>query len=352
MRSAALRGPAPAPPRARAKMTADDLEAAVQVTAKGEAMGELFQYKIGTPVTVERGHSAMVPIVSARLEYRKDLLYNGSKMPAQPVATLRLENRTGLTLERGPVTVVEDGEYVGEALVAFAPAGGEINVPYAVDLGIEVSESDDSRREMRGVVLQGAYLRIEEWHVVSRSYRLRNKTEEPAVVLVEYPLPAGYALFETPQPDEEAGDHRRFRVRTEARATETLEVQARRLTYRREEIQRQSYEGLRKYLSQGLMEREAYEKAAELLRLWEQVADAERRLAEIEKERQQVYQAQQQIQGNMGALGTEGKEGALRARYVEELEASQDRLRTLGEEEAGIKKEIERLKAEIQKKLA
>ena len=337
--------------RAMPKMGAGELEAAVRVTAKGEAMGELFQYKIGTPVTVERGHSAMVPLVSARLDYRKDLLYNGAKMAAHPVATLRLKNRTAITLERGPVTVVEDGDYVGEALVAFTPAGGEINVPYAVELGVEVSETDSSRREMRGVILQGAYLRIEEWHVVSRSYRLRNKTEEPAVVLVEYPLPAGYALFETLSPDEEAGNHHRFRIHTAARDTTTLEVQARRLTYRREEIERQSYEGLRKYLSQGLMEREAYEKAAELLRLWEQIADAERRLQEIEKERQQVYQAQQQIQGNMGALGAEGKEGALRARYVEELEASQDRLRALGQEEAGAKEEIDRLKAELQKKL-
>ena len=345
----AARAPAPAP--AMARMSADDLEAAVQVTASGEAMGELFQYKIGTPVTVERGHSAMVPIVSARLDYRKDLLYNGRKMPAHPVATLRLENRTETTLERGPVTVVEDGDYVGEALVAFTPAGGEINVPYAVELGIEVSEADSSRRELRGIELKGAYLQIEEWHVISREYRLRNKTEEAAPVLVEHRLPDGYALFETPAPAEEAGSEVRFRVQVEARGSETLQVQARKLAWRREEIQRQSYDGLRRYLSQGLMDRDAYEKAAELLRLWEQVADAERRLGEIEKERQQAYQAQQQIQGNMGALGTEGKEGALRARYVGELEAGQDRLRALAEEEAGVKKESERLKAEIQQKL-
>lgn len=342
---------APAPARAMAKTSADDLEAAVQVTAKGEAMGELFQYKISTPVTVERGHSAMVPILSARLDYRKDLLYNGNKMPAHPVATLRLENRTETTLERGPVTVVEDGEYVGEALVAFTPAGGEINVPYAVELGVEVHETDGSRRELRGIQLKGAYLRIEEWHVVSRAYRLRNKTEDDDVVLVEYPLPDGYALFETPQPAEEAGTGVRFRVEVGARSTTTLEVQARKLTWRREEIQRQSYDGLRKYLSQGLMDREAYDKALELLGIWGQIAEAERRLEEIEKERQQVYQAQQQIQGNMGALGTEGKEGALRARYVEELEASQDRLRALAEEETGVKEKMERLKAKLREKL-
>ncbi|MBN1659450.1 MAG: hypothetical protein JXA93_13685 [Anaerolineae bacterium] len=341
--------PAPAP--AMAKMSMDAMQSAVQVTAKGQAMGELFQYKIGTPVTVERGHSAMVPIVSSRLGYRKDLLYNGAKMRAHPVATLRLKNETGITLERGPVTVVEDGEYVGEALVAFTPAGGEINVPYAVELGVEVTETDGSLREIRGVELKGAYLQFEEWHIVSRTYQLRNKTEGAETVLVEYPLPAGYDLFDTPQPAETAGADHRFQVKVPARDKATLKVQARKLMWRREEIQRQSYDALRNYLSKGLMNRGAYEKAAELLRLWEQIADAERRVQQVEQERQKVYQAQQQIQGNMGALGTAGKEGALRARYVEELEASQNRLKAIAEEEASIKQEIERLKAEVQAKL-
>ncbi len=353
-KKAAMRGVsmgAPAPERALADFGADALESAVQVTARGEALGELFQYRIGTPVTVERHHSAMVPILSARLDYRNDLLYNGAKIPAHPVATLRLENRTGLTLERGPMTVIEDGEYVGEALLAFTPAGSEINVPYAVQLGVEVSETGDSRRELRGVELKGAYLQFEEWHVLSRTYRVQNKTQSPVVVLVEYPLPAGYALFDTASPAEEAGSDLRFRVEARARDTESLRVQARKLMWRREEIQRQSYETLRRYLGEGLLDRAAYEKAAELLRLWEQIADAERRLQELEKERQGVYEAQQQIQGNMGALGTAGKEGVLHARYVEELEASQDRLQALSEEGEATRQEIERLQEALQEKL-
>jgi phage gp45-like len=96
------------------------------------------------------------------------------------------------------------------------------------------------------------------------------------------------------------------------------------------------------------MESDAYERAAALLHLWEQIADAERRLEAIEKERQGVYEAQQQIQGNMGALGTAGKEGALRARYVEELGVSQERLQALAKEETEARQEVERLKAELQ----
>ena len=92
---------------------------ATTVAASGADLGELFEYAIATPVTVGRGQSAMVPIVSARLDCRKDLLYNGSKLARHPVATLRMRNNSGLTLERGPVTVIDSGQYAGEAVLPF-----------------------------------------------------------------------------------------------------------------------------------------------------------------------------------------------------------------------------------------
>ncbi|HSJ52906.1 MAG TPA: hypothetical protein VLC52_04095, partial [Anaerolineae bacterium] len=142
----AMAAPPPAP--ALAKMSRDALAKAAPVSTSGEALGELFQYVIATPVTVGRGQSAMVPIVSADLAYRKDLLYNGLKLPAHPVATLRLTNESGLTLERGPVTVLDRGEYVGEAVLPFSVAGGEIVVPYAVELSVRVREEMGSSREI------------------------------------------------------------------------------------------------------------------------------------------------------------------------------------------------------------
>jgi hypothetical protein len=98
---------------------AESAAATVKSAATGQAMGELFQYNVSVPVTVGRGQSAMVPIVSSSLKCKKDLIYNGAKMPTHPVATLRFNNETGLTLERGPVTVLENGEYVGEAVLPF-----------------------------------------------------------------------------------------------------------------------------------------------------------------------------------------------------------------------------------------
>ncbi len=347
-----MAAPAPAAaPLARKAISRAALDQAAQVTARGESLGELFQYVIGTPVTVGRGQSAMVPIVAADLSYRKDLLYNGSKMPTHPVATLRLRNETGLTLERGPVTVIEKGEYVGEAVLPFTVEGGEIVVPYAVELGVKIGEESGSRREIHTLTIRGAYLHFEEWDLCWHEYRLHNSMKERVTVLVEHPRRASYELWDTPQPKESTDEHLRFEVVVPARDQVRLRVQERRLVRRYEEVQKQSYEALKQYLDRGLLNRQNYDQMAELLKLWERVAANEKRLAEVEAERQKIYKAQQQIQGNMGTLSTTGKEGALRARYVEQLEASENQLQGLAQRESDLQAEIERLKGEIEARL-
>src|SRR4029078_737508 len=96
-------------------------------------------------------HSVSVTIGGHRLKGRRELLYNGQKLPKHPVASLRLRNETGLTLERGPVTVLEQGDYAGEAGLPFTRAGGELIVPFAVELGINIQEEHSSERQTRGI---------------------------------------------------------------------------------------------------------------------------------------------------------------------------------------------------------
>jgi hypothetical protein len=293
----------------------------------------------------------MVPILSGKLEYRKDLLYNGAKMPNHPVATLRLENKTGLTLERGPLTVLENGEYVGEAVLPFTANTAELAVPYAVELGIKFSEHADSRRELHSLHVKNAYLHFEHWDIRWREYQAVNSTEQPVTVLIEHPRSQRYDLFDTLSPRETTSDYVRFELEVAPHKEETLRVQERRLISKREALRKQSAKGLRDYLKKGLLEQETHDRLAGILTIWEQIDDKEQALAECDKERQKVYKAQQQIQGNMKALKTEGKEGALRTRYVEQLEISEEQLRALVLQEKALKKEIEALKVDVKKRL-
>jgi hypothetical protein len=342
---------APAPP-AMQKMAAREAFAAAQtVTTKGEALGELFQYVIQTPVTVGRGQSAMVPVVSADLSYQKDLLYNGRKMATHPVATLRMKNASGLTLERGPVTVLDDGEYVGEAVLPFTAVGGEVVVPYAVELAVKVNESSGSSREIYRLFIKGSYLHFEEWDVRRQEYRLSNQTADPVAVLVEHPRLAQYELHDTTPPKERTDEYWRFEVQTPAWGEKVLKVQERRLLSRYEEVQKQSHQALERYLKDGLLDRKAYDQISKLLMLYDTIADYEKQVKQIEVERDKIYKAQQQVQGNMQALSQVGKEGALRARYVEQLEETESQLRGLEKREAELKTAIKQVEDEIAARL-
>lgn len=346
--------PAPSPMK---RMNISEMAEAQVVATKGEDLGELFQYVIQTPVTVGRGQSAMVPVVSAMLEYQKDLLYNSRKMPQHPVATLRMKNSSvlgsaaALTLERGPVTVLEDAEYVGEAVLPFTAVGGEIVVPYAVELSITVHESHGSSRSIYRLAIHGAYLRVEEWDTRWREYRVSNKAAHPAAVLIEHPRNTQYDLFDTPQPQEKTDAHLRFEVHVLAWDETVLKVQARRLVSRREELQKQSHRKLQRYLKQGLLNRRAHDQIAKLLMLYDSLADYAKQLTKIEMARQKIYKSQQQIQGNMGALSQTGKEGALRARYVDQLESTEAQLRDLDKQESAIKSNVVQVERDVQARL-
>ncbi len=343
--------PAPAM-MAAAPLGAGAMAASTVVSASGKDLGELFQYTIQTPVSVGRGQSAMAPILSSRLEYRKDLLYNANRLPDHPVATLRLRNETGLTLERGPATVLESAGYLGEAVLPFTAVDGEIVAPYAVELGLKVREDAGNRRETHAVSLSKAYLLIEEWDIRWREYRVRSSMSDPATVLIEHPRSMHYELFDTPVSLEQTGDHLRFAVPVAAHKEATLHVQERRLDRRREELYKQSYDSLARYMQRGLLDPKAHEQAAALLRLWEQIEQNRKGLTEANAERERIFKTQQQIQSNMQALSATGKEGDLRSRYVDELQASERRLKELDQSESNLKAAIEKLEREIEKRLS
>jgi hypothetical protein len=264
------------------------------------------------------------------------------------VATLRMRNDTGLTLERGPATVIDSGQYAGEAVLPFTAVEGELVAPYAVELGVKVYEESSNSRELHGLRISGYYLIVEEWDVRTRRYRLHNSSAKALTVLVEHPRTALYELFDTPAPQEQTAEHVRFAVAAPGRGEALLTVQERRLVSRREEIRRQSTQALQGFLAQGLLDARTHGRLRGLLDLWERIAAHEQRLTEIEQERQKIYKGQEQVRGNMGALNAAGKEGELRAGYVDKLRASEQQLDALAGEEKKLQAEIARLKEQVE----
>lgn len=218
------------------RMRAAAVEQSVQAAPGGDERGALFAYRVVHPVSVARGQSAMVPIVSQRLSARRELLYASDKLPRHPVATLRLKNDTGLTLERGPVTVLDSGDYAGEAVLPFTRAGGELLVSFAVELGIGIEEQRDTKRQLVALRLRNDYLIFEEHDLVITNYQLSSGLDRPVEVVIEHRRLSGYDLISPTDPEEQGSSFARWRVACPPQTRHRFQVTEQRLISRQERV--------------------------------------------------------------------------------------------------------------------
>lgn len=312
-----------------AAMPAAEADAAAPAQAEGREAGEFFRYEVTAPVSVRRGESALVPILGTDVTYRRELLYNGAKLPHHPVAALRFTNDTGLTLERGPATIVIDGDYTGEAVVPFIRDGEEVYLAYAVELGIRVTERSTQRREMAGLSIREGYLLINEYAVHETTAVIENNTADTQTMTLEAPIRANFELYDTPDPDAETATHRRWQVPVDAHASAEFTRSERRLVTRHEQLSGLDLRRLQLYLRDKWLDRETFDALAGLLDAYAEIDAAEAEQAKLKAERGEVYERQTQLRENFSALKAEGKEGALRSRLLGQLEASEDRLEAI-----------------------
>ncbi|MEO1645204.1 MAG: hypothetical protein AAFR67_08455, partial [Chloroflexota bacterium] len=332
-----------------AKLNAENASVATQ--AEGADSGETFQYKVTTPVSVKRGESALVPIIGETANYERELLYNGQKLPNHPVATLRFENNTGLTLERGPVTVVEDGDYKGEAVIPFTKDKQQVYVPYAVELGVKVTEKRRSNHELYGVSVRDKFLMEQTYRVQEMVYIIRNNTNTPKIVTVEATIQTSYELFDTPAPDAQTDNEQRWHVDVPAGESTTFVRKVRMSQQQRVNIRGMQYDNLYRYFKNNWLDERTFNEIRDILKAEERLTNLNQQIALNELERERIYQRQEQLRANLTALQPTGNEATLRNRILKDLENSQDKLDLIDAEIEQAKKTIEATEQSIESML-
>ena len=332
---------APIPNPALKAIAREEIAKAAPAQAETKDSGEFFQYDVTTPVSVKRGESALVPIISAEIDYQRELLYNKAKLANHPVAALRFNNTTGLTLERGPVTLVEDGDYKGEAVVAFTKETNQVYLPYAVELGVKITESPKQYTQTAGLSIDGEYLVFEEHYIEEITSIFENTTQKNLTVTLEAPIVSGLELFDTPTPNVQTATERRWQVEVPSRGKTRFTRKDRRLTKRQQTLRGLNYHYLESYLGNKWLDKSTFNSIKEMLDNLEIIRKANTKISDLANERKKIYEQQEQLRANLGALQSTGQEATLRNRLLGQLEQTQNRL-----------EEIERQTVDLQKMIA
>lgn len=318
---------APPPPAAAPKMSAAAAARSVEVQTRTVEVSDLFQYDITHPVTVRRGESALVPILQGPFEGRRIAIYNAEVRDKNPMSAIFFKNTTGLTLEGGPLTVFENGTYVGESMIEPMHADEERIVPFSVELGCLVNVDSESRSQnVSRVVIVSGRMAMERVRVQVTTYQVRSKLAKPLDLYIEHPFIPGGTLVDTPKPAESTANTHRFRVAVAARETLKFVVTEHRTDEESLWLSSARPEQIEAWIQARWLDaktigvlREVVDEQRELIRL--QV-----RINEREREIREVFDDQERLRKNLQSLGNTSDEKSLRERYVREMTAAEDRL--------------------------
>jgi hypothetical protein len=297
-------------------------------------LGDLFEYEIEHPVTIRRNQSALVPIVLRSFDGRPVLLYNKQTRAENPMRCVEFKNTTGLTLEGGPVTVLEGGSYVGEAMMDTLKPEEQRLVPYAVELGVSVLDNVDSHDDnIHRVVIRDKVLTTRRIRVQQTTYTFHNKSDAEPIVYLDHPRQqAEWTLFETPEPHEVTENYWRFRFALPANKISPFVVRQRHLLQHTHALAEINDNSLGYWLQQRYFDPKTEQVLRQVVELRQQSAKWEEQTKRLQQERDTIHNEQKRIRENLQALGDRSSEKELRERFVRTLHAQEDRLEQIERE--------------------
>jgi hypothetical protein len=290
-------------------------------------IGDFLEYQIEHPVTIRRNQSALVPIVLRGFDGKSVLLYNRSTRKENPMSAVLFKNTTGLTLEGGPVTVLQEGSYVGEAMLDTMKPDEERLIPYAVELSVRVMDNMDSYTDhVYHIRVKNGNLTAFHQTIQQTTYTLKNKSDKKYTVYLDHSRVGGnWELFGTPEPHEITDNYWRFRFELAEKQQSSFVVKQR-FTHGKVHSLGGEYGNLGFWLKQRYLDESVKQVLAEAMRHKQELAQIANAEKQLEQERATIYTAQQRIRENLQALGDRSAEKDLRERFVRTLNTQEDRL--------------------------
>lgn len=326
----------------------------VQAQTRERQVGDLFEYGIEKPVTVRRNQSALVPILLKPFNGRSVLLYQKAARPENPIRCVEFENTTGLTLEGGPVTVLDSGSYVGEAMLDTMKPTENRLVGYAVELAVRVLDNVDSHSDrVTRVVIRNGTLRTHYAQVQKTTYTFSSKSEKEQTLYLDHPRDGReWKLFDTAKPHEITENYWRFRFALPPNAVTKFVVQQAQTLHQNWGLADLTEKQFAAWVSAKYLDKATEKALKDVLGQRYKLSQVENKLNKLNEERGKIHTDQQRVRDNLGALGDRASEKELRERFVATLGKQEDRLAAMLTDEETLRADRDAAREKLNELLA
>lgn len=301
------------------------------IKASGNEVGDLFEYKVDHPVSIRHNSSAMLPIVSSKLEGERICIFNEANKLKNPMSGILLHNTTKFTLEAGPLTVFEGNTYAGEALLERLKPNEKSYLTFAADLGTFIStEFGTDQEQVATIKVDKGTLKAFFKQVETKIYTIANKDNRAKTVLIEHPRRQYWQLKSaTKEPFETTENFLRFRLTIEPNATVKLPVIEELPQYTAYIITNVTPDDISLFVSKRYIDADVEKVLQKIMAIKNQIVGINVEISGKNQRIQEITSDQGRLRENIKAIGKSEEEKKLLARYTQKLNETEDQLEEL-----------------------
>lgn len=321
----------------------------VETAATGRELGDLFEYRIEAPVSVERNRSALIPIVQTKMEGERVSIYNESARKDRPMGGMMLSNTTPLTFEGGSLTVLDGDAYAGEALMERLKPKERRLISFALDLGTRVStKSETDLRPVQLIKVVNGVFQAHYFRQDKKTYTLSNQTDKEKTVYIEHPVRDKWGLAESSAKPETVTDrYYRFRVVLEPFASAVVPVVEQLGQMDSYQLSSLSQQQLDLFISRRYIDAALRQRLEKLIALRGSIDLVSQKMQLLTAEVTSITQDQARFRENIQSLAKTPEAKQLITRYIAKANEQETRLEQIEAERKAAQAEKERLEREL-----
>ncbi|HME06815.1 MAG TPA: hypothetical protein VKG25_07185, partial [Bryobacteraceae bacterium] len=318
----------------------------VAVDTEARELGDLFEYRFATPMTVKKDESAMLPFVQQTINARKLLVYSES-YGRNPMAAAELTNSTGKTLDGGPITVFDGASYAGEALMETLKNADKRLISYAVDLGTRVTTLfDSSAAVVREIHASRGQITTRASIQETKTYTIRNVDQKTKTLIIEHPERPQYTLINQ-KPSETTATAYRFEVKLAPGATEKFPVTEEHVYENSFAVSSLTPDTLLVYVQNKVISDAGRRELQQILDQKRQIAALADQIKDLDASIAEIVHDQDRIRQNINSLRNVSGQQDQVQKYASQLASQETDLATKRDKESDLKKQKTTLEASV-----
>jgi hypothetical protein len=301
-------------------------------------------FKFPSPVTVANGRTLSIPVIDRQIPSQRLALFQSDTNARNPMAAVRITNDGDTGLPPGILTIYErdkDGvAYVGDGRLSNVPVGEKRLIAYALDEKITIEREAAQTQRLATGTIAGGVLHYNRVLRQTATYRIHGPGKEPRqLIIMQRQLP-GWTLTKPDAKGMELSEGY-YRIPFQLPGGDVVQVA--------EIVQEQTQQQQLQLLSANDDQIKVFAQATEfdaktrealtkVMQLQQAVSDAQRKVTQVDTEKQQIVQEQSRLRDNLARVPA-GSD--LQKRYLNTLDKQETDLEALATQRTDAEKAVE-----------